>query len=350
MLMHLTIAVFFTVNLVIAFFEDYLKEDHKKVILAVYALFMILLATTKSIDHTADALIYEHIFYNNDEMLVVLTTEPTFLILSRIVLAIGGSLWVMFFLYAIITIPFKLKALNRLTPFIFTALMIYIPVYFELHDLIQIRAAAASMFLLTAFIPLAEKRYWPTVLLMGTAILFHYSSAIFLPFLLIGNRQLGYWGRVTVACLVPFCFLMYLLGKDLFSLIPSVLMAGKLDFYQRSTENGEWAMALLYKNVYFMLKCIVLYLCLYYYDLIVEKCRIAPLIINVFIASVLSIMLFSSIPVIATRVSDMFGIVDCLVFSFCLWLVTPRYMARVGLGIVGLYMLIYNIVAAEYFT
>lgn len=166
MLMHLTIAVFFTVNLVIAFFEDYLKEDHKKVILAVYALFMILLATTKSIDHTADALIYEHIFYNNDEMLVVLTTEPTFLILSRIVLAIGGSLWVMFFLYALITIPFKLKALNRLTPFIFTALMIYIPVYFELHDLIQIRAAAASMFLLTAFIPLAEKRYWPTVLLM----------------------------------------------------------------------------------------------------------------------------------------------------------------------------------------
>jgi hypothetical protein len=215
MLMHLTIAVFFTVNLVIAFFEDYLKEDHKKVILAVYALFMILLATIKSIDHTADALIYEHIFYNNDEMLVVLTTEPTFLILSRIVLAIGGSLWVMFFLYALITIPFKLKALNRLTPFIFTALMIYIPVYFELHDLIQIRAAAASMFLLTAFIPLAEKRYWPTVLLMGTAILFHYSSAIFLPFLLIGNRQLGYWGRVTVACLVPFCFLMYPFSSSL---------------------------------------------------------------------------------------------------------------------------------------
>ena len=46
MLMHLTIAVFFTVNLVIAFFEDYLKEDHKKVILAVYALFMILLASS----------------------------------------------------------------------------------------------------------------------------------------------------------------------------------------------------------------------------------------------------------------------------------------------------------------
>ena len=140
------------------------------------------------------------------------------------------------------------------------------------------------------------------------------------------------------------------MGKDMFSLIPSSIMGGKLDFYQKTTEKGEWAMALLYKNVYFMLKCAMLYLCLYYYDLIVKECRMAPLLINLFIASVLSLMLFSTIPVIATRVSDLFGIIDCLVFTFTLYFVTPRYAARIGIAVLGLYMLIYNMLVAEYFA
>ena len=200
MQMHLTIAVLFAITVVIAFLEDYLKEVHKIVILAGYAIFMILLATTKSIDHTADAPIYEHIFYNNDELLVELTTEPTYIYLSRIVLFFGGSLMIMFLIYAVITIPTKLKAIYNLTPYIFTALLIYIPVYFELHDMIQIRAAAASAFVLSSLIPLSNKKYWQATLLVIIAVLFHYSSIIFIPFLFIGNRKLSYNGRIISAC------------------------------------------------------------------------------------------------------------------------------------------------------
>jgi hypothetical protein len=350
MQMHLTIAVFFAFTVVMAFIEDYLKESYKTIALAAYAVFMVLLASTKSIDGTADALIYEHIFYHNDEMLVVLTTEPTYLLLSRLVLALGGALWVIFLIYALITIPLKLHVLRKMTPFIFTALVIYVPVYFELHDLVQIRAAAAAAFLLLSFHPLCDKHYGKAFLLMLTAILFHYSAVVFLPFLFIGNRALSTRGRIIVACVIPTLFVCYLMGKDMFSLIPSSIMGGKLDFYQKTTEKGEWAMALLYKNVYFMLKCAMLYLCLYYYDLIVKECRMAPLLINLFIASVLSLMLFSTIPVIATRVSDLFGIIDCLVFTFTLYFVTPRYAARIGIAVVGLYMLIYNMLVAEYFA
>ena len=158
--MHLLISGLFAVTVVMAFLEDYLKELHKIVILAVLATLMIVLATTKSIDHTADGTIYEHIFYNNDEILTQLTTEPTFLWLSRLVLALGGGLIWMFLIYALIAIPTKMKVLYGMTPYIFTALIIYIPIYFELHDMIQIRAAAACAFLLAALQPLADKRYW----------------------------------------------------------------------------------------------------------------------------------------------------------------------------------------------
>ncbi len=339
----------FAVTVVMAFLEDYLKEIHKIVILAVLATLMVLLATTKSIDHTADGTIYEHIFYNNDEILTQLTTEPTFLWLSRLVLALGGGLIWMFLIYALIAIPTKLKALYGMTPYIFTALIIYIPIYYELHDLIQIRAAAACAFLLLALNPLSNKRYWTATLLMIIAILFHYSSVVFIPFLFIGNRQLGYNSRLVVACVIPVCFVIYLMGKDLFSLIPSSILGGKLDYYQKTSEKGEWEMALLYKNVYFMLKVAMMYLCLYFYNHIVENNRLAPLLLNLFLASILSPMLFSTIPVIASRVSDMYGIIDCIVFTFALYLFSPRYLARFGILIIGIYMLIYHMMSDDYF-
>lgn len=347
--MHLLISGLFAVTVVMAFLEDYLKEIHKIVILAVLATLMVLLATTKSIDHTADGTIYEHIFYNNDEILTQLTTEPTFLWLSRLVLALGGGLIWMFLIYALIAIPTKLKALYGMTPYIFTALIIYIPIYYELHDLIQIRAAAACAFLLLALNPLSNKRYWTATLLMIIAILFHYSSVVFIPFLFIGNRQLGYNSRLVVACVIPVCFVIYLMGKDLFSLIPSSILGGKLDYYQKTSEKGEWEMALLYKNVYFMLKVAMIYLCLYFYNHIVENNRLAPLLLNLFLASILSPMLFSTIPVIASRVSDMYGIIDCIVFTFALYLFSPRYLARFGILIIGIYMLIYHMMSDDYF-
>ena len=347
--MHLLISGLFAVTVVMAFLEDYLKEIHKIVILAVLATLMVLLATTKSIDHTADGTIYEHIFYNNDEILTQLTTEPTFLWLSRLVLALGGGLIWMFLIYALIAIPTKLKALYGMTPYIFTALIIYIPLYYELHDLIQIRAAAACAFLLLALNPLSNKRYWTATLLMIIAILFHYSSVVFIPFLFIGNRQLGYNSRLVVACVIPVCFVIYLMGKDLFSLIPSSILGGKLDYYQKTSEKGEWEMALLYKNVYFMLKVAMMYLCLYFYNHIVENNRLAPLLLNLFLASILSPMLFSTIPVIASRVSDMYGIIDCIVFTFALYLFSPRYLARFGILIIGIYMLIYHMMSDDYF-
>ena len=176
MQMHLIIAVFFAITVVIAFLEDYLKELQKIVILAVYAVFMIVLATTKDVDHTADGPIYEQIFYNNDDLLTELTTEPTYLYISRMILAMGGTLTVLLFIYAVITIPAKLRAFYLLTPYIFTALIVYIPMYFELHDLIQIRAAAASTFILTSLLPLVNKKYRIAGLLMVIAIFFHYSS------------------------------------------------------------------------------------------------------------------------------------------------------------------------------
>ena len=351
MQMHLIIAVLFIITVVMAFIEDYIEEFYKVVILAGYAFFMILLATTKSIEHTADALGYEDMFLHNDDTLVEIATEPTYIYLSRLLLLFGGSVVAIFFIYAIIAIPAKLKAIYAMTPYVFTALLIYIPVYFELHDMIQIRAAAAAAFLLSSLIPLSKKHYWQATLLMIGGILFHYSAVVYLPFLLFGNRKLNVMWRFVVAGLVPASLVMYFMKKDLLSMIPSSLLGGKIDYYKASAEAGDWAdIPLPYKNLYLMTKCIILYLCLYYYDLIVKRNPFAPLLINLFAASIIFLLTMATIPVLAGRISDLYGIVDCIVFTFCLYLVSPALIVRIAIAVVGLYMIVYNMLTTEYFT
>lgn len=353
MQMHIIILAFFILTVVLAFIEDYLKEIHKIIILSGYAIFMILLATTKSVGDTADALTYENIFYRNSETFVQLVTEPTYIYISRFVLALGGGIGTVFFIYALIGIPAKLKVYYSMTPYIFTALVIYIPVYFELHDLIQIRVSVAAMFLLASLNPLVNKHYWVASGLMICAILFHYSAIVYLPFLLIGNRQLSRSMRLVVAALWSLCFAMYLMKLSWFSFIPSSLTAidFKVGTYQKEAEEGNWAdLFPLFFNLYYVAKCIMLYLCLYFYDMLVKKHRMAQLLINLFAASVLFLPSMATIPVIASRISDLFGIVDCIVFTYCLLFIKPHYVARIAITIVGLFMIVYNMVFTDYFT
>ena len=351
--MHAIIAVLFVLTVGLAFVEDRLQERDKIIILAGYVVFMVFLATTKSVENTADAMIYEYYFYRNDDLIIQYTTEPTFIYLSRLVLALGGTISMIFFIYALITIPMKMKIIYSITPFIFTALVIYIPVYFELHEMIQIRVSAAAMFLLASLIPLSEGHRWRATLLVLCAILFHYSAAVYLPFVFIGNRKLGTTARIIIAALFPICFAMYILKHDLISLIPSMTssIGYKIEQYKESTEKGQWQeLGKLYLNFYYLAKVAMLYLCLYFYDFLTEKHRMAPLLITLFSVSVLFLPAMATVHVIATRISDLFGIVDCLVFTFLLYLVEPKYWARIAITLVGLYMLVNNIINTEYFT
>lgn len=353
MQMHFIIAGLFAATVLMAFLEDYLKDSNKVAVLIGYVVFMIILATTKSIEHTADAAAYEDMFYGNDNVFTSLVTEPTFIYLSQLVLSFGGTIVAIFFIYALIAIPAKMKILYGMTPYVFTALLIYIPIYFEVQDLIQIRAAAAAMFLLASLIPLSEKRYLLATLLMITALLFHYSSAVFFPFLFIGNRKWSLTLRIICAAMIPVCFAMYLLKLDWFSFVPSFsgVIEYKLEGYKESAEKGKWGdLYPLYANLYYLSKCAMLLLCLYYYDFIAQKHKMAPLLISLFAASTLFLPSMATIPVLASRVSDLYGIVDCIVFTFLLYLVEPKYLARTVIALIGLYMLVFNILFTEYFT
>lgn len=334
----------------LAFAEDHLSDRTKTISLMVLAAIMVIAATVKDVETVADAETYEYLFYNTDNELIALTTEPTFIYTSRLVLLFGGSIAIIFCIYALISIPLKMGLIREFTPFCFTALIIYIPVYYELHDLVQIRAAAAGAFLLLSIKMCVEKKYIYLVITYIIAILFHYSSLAFLPFFILGNKPLRKKGIILMALAVPFGFIMYFSHHDLLSLVPSSLLSGKADYYKSSAENGSaWdEMTIPYKNLYFMTKCILFYVLLYYNDYIKDKISCFPLLMKIEAGSLFIMLGMATVPVVATRLSDLFGIIDAILFSYCLYIVRPLYVARIGITCVGLYMLIYNMLIAQY--
>lgn len=349
--MNIFVVVLFVIVLLLSLAEDYIGEQKKYCILAGLLLVMIVAATVKPIGVVADSEAYEGMFYNNDNPLIEAMTEPTYIYLSRLVLLFGGGLAVVFFIYALISIPAKLLLIDKMTPCLFTAMVIYVPVYYELHDLVQIRVAAAGAFLMMSLYCYVNKRYVSTAMAFVGACLFHYSCISFLPVLLIGNFVGGKVGRIAMACVVPVGFAFYLTHHDLFSLLPSALTAGKIDHYKNSAETGSgWdEMLAPYKNLYFLVKCALFYVYLYYAEYLKEKSRYFILVLLSEAGSFFWLLTMSTIPVLASRVSELYAIFDAIFFSFAIYLIEPKVMAKGAIACVGAYMLVYNMLYSGYF-
>lgn len=349
--MNIILILIFVVVLALSFVEDYLRANTKFWILCALGVLMVLLAAFKDPVTTADGDVYEKLFVNNEDPLVVLSTEPTFIYLSRIIQWLGGGLFFIFLSYALVSVPIRLKVMNEITPYIFTALLVYIPVYYEVQDLVQIRSAAASAMVMLALKPIVERRYLLASIFVILAILLHYSCVLFLPFIFLGNVRLGKVVRIILAMLVPIGFVMYLLKLDLFSLIPSFMMVGKLEYYVDAAKLGvQTDFITPYKNVFFMVKCVLLCLMLLYYDFVKEKSRYTTLFILMLAVGIFINLTMATVPVIAVRVFDLYGgIADAALFSYLLYLIHPKYVARIGIACVGLYMLVYNMLAGWYF-
>lgn len=334
-MMNILILSIFAIVVVLAFLEDYMQSWQKLLFLIGIGIALICIATFKPMT-TTDAEIYEYYFYYNDDELVELVTEPTYIQLSRLVMAMGGEVIVIFFIFSMISIPIKLFALWKCTPYIFTAMIVYVGIYFPMHDVVQIRCGVATAFLLLALIPLAKRQYWQATGLMLVATLFHYSSLAFLPVLLVGNIRVNKYWKYVLGAAIPVCLVLYTLHIGAISLLPSSLIEGKIDLYKEMSETGNWVMYVPYKQLTFLAEFVLLYVLLFFYDTIEKHSVYAPILIKILVIEMGFITMFSDIPVLGGRLHDLFGMFNTLAFTCCLYCIKPRYAARIGITVFAL--------------
>lgn len=334
--MNALILSIFAIVVILAFLEDYMSPWQKQLILAGLCIALISIATFKPMS-TADAESYEYYFYYNDDETVETYTEPTYVWFSRMVLAMGGEVIWMFFIFALIAIPLKLLALWKTTPFVFTAMIVYIGIYYPMHDTVQIRCGAATAFLLWALVPLAKREYWAATGLMFVAGLFHYSSFAFLPLLVAGNMPVTKFWRYVFGAAIPICLALYLIHIGAISLIPSSFTdEGKMDLYQSLSEAGGWDEYIPYKQLTFLAEFMLLYVFLFFYDTIEEHCVYAPILVKILVLEMFFLTMFAEVPVLGGRLHDLFGMFNALAFACCLYCIKPRYVARLGIALFAL--------------
>lgn len=331
-LMDAIILSIFVFVILFSFVEDYIPDWQKLIALAIVATALVCTAAFKPLT-TTDAATYEYYFYSNDDELIELATEPSYIWLSRLILLFGGEVVVLFFIYAVLSIPIKFYTLWKTTPFVFTALIVYVGIYFPLHDVVQIRCGLATAFLLFSIIPLAKHQYWQSVALMLVAFFFHYSSLAFLPVILFGNFKINKYWKYALGVAIPCCLFLYILHIGAISFIPAAMIDGKLDLYKEMSESGDWAEYIPYKQLTFLAECALLYVFLFFYETIEKHCVYAPILIKVLVIEMVYLTMFTEIPVLGGRLHDLFGPFNALAFTCCLYCIKPRYIVRIGIGL-----------------
>lgn len=333
--MDLLILSIFAIVVILSFIEDYLPAWQKIFILSSIGIALICISTFKPMT-TADAENYENYFYNNDVLFIQIITEPTFQYLSRFYLSLGLEITAIFLTYALIAIPMKLTLLWKMTPFVFTSMIVYIGIYYPMHDVVQIRCGVATAFLLWSIIPLAKRQYFLATTLFVIAILFHYSSFVFLPILLLGNVKINQHWKYILGAAIPICLLMYFAGINAFSLIPESFIEGKLEYYQTRGSSGGLENYVPYKQLSFIVEFISLYIFLFFYDTIEKNCQYAPILIKVLVLGMACHVMFVEVEVLGHRLHDLFGIFYVVAYAQCLYCIKPRYVVRIFLAVFSL--------------
>ena len=103
--------------------------------------------------------------------------EYSFVLITQISKSLG-SISYLFFIYACISIGIKMYLIKKVSIHYWASLALYLSYFFVLHDLIQIRAGAASAFLMLSFYMLYKDKKIASFLFWLLAIIFHYSAAI----------------------------------------------------------------------------------------------------------------------------------------------------------------------------
>ena len=328
--MDILILSIFAIVVVLSFLEDYMPLWGKILMLLPIGIALICISTFKPMT-TTDAATYDYYFYFNDDTIIEVATEPTYIYLSRFIMAHGGEVIVLFFIYAVLAILLKLTALWNTTPYVFTALIVYVGIYYPLHDVVQIRCGVAAGFLLWALVPLAKRQYFLAIALTIVATLFHYSSLAFVPILLVGNMKIGKYWKWLLGTTVPVCLALYIMGFSALSLIPESVIEGKLDLYKEMSEAGDWAVYIPYKQLTFLTEFTLLYVFLFFYDTIEKHCIYAPILIKILVIEMGFLTMFTEIPVLGGRLHDLFGMFNALALTCCLYCIKPKYVVRIGI-------------------
>ena len=327
---------------------DEQKDKFVKIGYIVLAVALVAMAALKPIGVDKDALNYLHYYYSGSPDFEL---EFTFLLIMDVAGKVFNTPQFMFIAYAFLSIPIKMAVLPKLTDLWFVSVLVWMSNYFILHDLTQIRAAAAVGVFLYSLVYLQRGERLKYMMTIVVACCFHMTAMVFFPLVFLRNRPLGrLWTRGLY--LAPFIgYVMAALKLDFITLLPIPYVQERVEIYEEMRDLAQMGMdEVNIFNAVYLVKLLVYYLLMWKSSIITEHMPNFPLMIKIFALSLMSFTVFSFLPVIAFRTSEMFGIVEILLIPSLAYAVKPLNVGKILVLIFASAMLLLNIFYSELFN
>lgn len=333
--------IIFSLVLLLVFFEDYLGK-YKWAVYIVVGIIMILCAGLRPVGFDRDSENYEYFFLHPDSGLSEISVEPLFLIICRILYFLYPDVQSLLLFFASLSITLKLLAIRKITPLFLLPIVIYFANFYLLHDLTQIRAGIVSgLFLLSLpYLSDGGKKIPLCLVLIGA--LFHFSALALLPLLFLNNNKIQTKYKIVWVCIVPICFILYALDLDLLTTVPIPYVTDKVESYKMMSEFGNVNKESIL-NPFPLMKMTVFLYFLYFSNTIEPYVPSINLIIKILGCSLLVYFAFSSVKIVSTRISELYGIVEIVAYPCVFYTIQPRIIGKILVCIMGLIEIYFNV-------
>jgi hypothetical protein len=311
---------FFIVFVFLSLFNSKKYTLNNKII-SFLSILLIIFAAIRPENFDRDYNNYNYMF--NDPYFLV---EPTFLIISSFIHKyLYSEIIFLFTIYAFLGVSIKILAIRQISKLFYFSLLIYFTNFYLLHELTQIRVGVASGILLLCIKPIFEGNLKKFIFFVFFASLFHYSALIIFPLWFL-RRLNNSW---ILGYIIPFSYFLYFLGFNIFIDLPFPAIKEKMDLIKSSIElGGDSSKPINVFNIYQLGKIAIFYICLYKFDLIIKSNKYALILLGVFCISLAVVPLLSSIQVVGFRISELFGIVEIIIFPFLYYIFSPKWVSK----------------------
>lgn len=306
-------------------------------------LVLISFAAFRPIGFDNDSEQYELNFYHYDSPNVILFVEFTYRWLSRYLSYIVNDVHIVFLFYAILGISLKLEAIKKLSSVWMLPLLVYMGNYYILQDLTQIRAGVASGILLASIVPLADNDKRKCIFMWLIAFCFHYSSIILFPLLLLDNKNLTVKYRVALAMLIPAGYVIFFSGIDFLTILPFGFAQDKINVYQSLKDKGIAGEDINVFGWVFLVKVMIYLYTLFMYETVYAYNKYIPILLKIMGLSIFLFLALGQLPVLSFRLSELYGVVDIIIFANIYYIVKPAFVSKIIVAIIGFSMLAINV-------
>jgi hypothetical protein len=324
--------IYFIIYLLLFAIGIYYYDQPAKLYLIPIGLFLTLFAGLRGADVSSDYSTYAEYFdlVTHTNTISELTfIEPSFVLFSRLFFNVRGVIIV----YAFLSVIIKLRALEKITPFVYYSIALWFSHFFLVLEMNQIRAGLAISVLMLGYPFILEKKLLNYIGVVFVATLFHYSAVVFLAFYCINKDKVN----LVYFLIIPIAYLLNALGfgfMEILSRINIAVIQSKIEAYNLLYSMGSYTKINVYNPVVLM-RVGLIYVFLYNWKYLAEQNAYFVILIKAYVIAIVCMLLFASLPVFGLRISDLFGMVEIILLPFLFYLVKEKYLVLLFLFIFG---------------